>query len=101
MRRYSVPVQIQGEERVIGGYLTLRQFAYTVLGFALGAGVSFGALFFLPVCVKLFLVAPFAVFGLLLAFVSVDGMGLDRYLWYWFLWRRSPKEFCWKGVEWN
>lgn len=97
MRVYPVPVQAQGEERVIGGYLTLRQFAYVVLGVALGGGLSFGALFFLPVLVKLFLAVPFAVAGLLLAFVTVDGAGLDRRLWYWFLWRRRPKRYCWKG----
>ncbi|HOV79392.1 MAG TPA: PrgI family protein [Bacillota bacterium] len=97
MRVYPVPVQSENEERVIGGYLTLRQFAYIVLGVALGGGISFGALFFLPIYIKLFFMALFVVSGVLLAFVSVDDMGLDRYLWYWFLWRRSKKDYFWKG----
>jgi len=96
MRIYPIPVQSDNEERVIGGYLTLRQFAYVVLGFALGGGISFGALFFLFIYVRIFIMLLFVVSGLLLAFVVVDDMGLDRYLWHWFLWRKGKKEYFWE-----
>ncbi|MDR9785771.1 MAG: PrgI family protein [Peptococcaceae bacterium MAG4] len=97
MRIYPVPVQSESEERVIGGYLTLRQFAYIALGVALGGGISFGALFFISIYIRLFIMVLFIISGLLLAFVVVDDVGLDKYLWHWFLWQKSKKEYFWEG----
>ena len=96
MRAYPVPVQLEGEERVIGGFLTLRQLVYLVLGTALGGGAAAGA-FFLPLVLRFIVFFLFAGAGAALALVPVQDTGLDVVLFRWLKWRFGQREFSWRG----
>ena len=96
MRAYPVPVQLEGEERVIGGFLTLRQLVHLVLGAALGGGAACGA-FFLPLVLRFVVFFLFAGAGAALALVPAQDAGLDVFLWRWLRWRFSQREFSWRG----
>lgn len=98
MRAYPVPVQIEGEERLIGGFLSLRQLVYLVLGAALGGGAAFGA-FFLPLVLRFMLFFILAGAGTALALVPVQDVELDVYLSRWLAWRFSQREFYWTGGD--
>jgi hypothetical protein len=96
MRAYPVPVQLEEEERIIGGFLTLRQLTYLALGAALGGGAACGA-FFLPLVLRFILFFLFAGAGAALALVPVQETGLDVVLYRWLKWRFGQRKFSWRG----
>lgn len=96
MRAWPVPVQIEGEERIIGGHLTLRQFIYVILGIALGGGAAFGLGHF-SVIVAAAAFFFFAALGAVLAFMRVGDTSLDVYVLRWFAWRFGNREYRWEG----
>jgi len=98
MRAYPVPVQLDNEERIIGGVLTLRHIIYLILGLALGGGAGMGA-FFLPLYFRIFLAALGLSAGAALAFAPVAGMSMDIYLLRWFQWRTGRRVYFLKGED--
>lgn len=94
MRAYPVPVQLEEEERIIGGYLTLRQLIYLVLGVVLGGGAAYGASF-LPLRFVVFFL--FSGAGAAMALVPAQDVGLDVFLFRWLKWRLGQREFSWRG----
>lgn len=98
MRAFPVPVQLESEERVIGGYLTLRQLIYLLAGFALGGGIAIITHFF-PLTLRILLCVLFFLIGSSLAFMRVYSTDLDIFLYRWFKWRFNKREFYLKGDE--
>ena len=72
MTKYPVPLELQGEEKVFGGYISARQFGYIVL-----------ALLLTPVTMKLssFLVGPLRVIPALRLAPAVVGGILSLAIW--------------------
>ena len=75
MNLYKVPFQLEHEEKVFGGYLSLRQMLYLIISV-----ISIGILFVhIPLIIKtiifLVIVSVFMVF----AFVKVGNMYADKY----------------------
>lgn len=96
MRAWPVPVQMTEEEKIIGGFLTLRQLGYLIAGFCLG---GLGAALPLPLPLRLAVFALVFLAGTALAFVSIFEVPLDVFLWRWWRWRRSPRELFLKGDD--
>ena len=88
MRAFRVPVQITDEEKLFGGILSLRQFLYIFVGFALG-GLAF-TLSFMPVLVRLFLFLIVFVTGIGIAMIPIKDMRADQYIYYYTRWKKSP-----------
>ncbi|WP_034630935.1 PrgI family protein [Desulfotruncus alcoholivorax] len=96
MRMFPIPMDLTGEEKLIGGVLSLRQMVYL-----LGGGVC--AVFFLVLLrvihVLWALALPVAiiwlVLGIFLSFFSLDGMGADEYLYRWLAWRTRRRRYDW------
>lgn len=78
MKVYKVPFDIKREEKIFGGYLSLRQVIYLML-----AASSF-ALFVtpLPIIIKILLVSIFSIFFLLCAFFKISEQNFDRFFFY-------------------
>ena len=78
MTIYKVPYDIKREEKIFGGYLSLRQVLYLVL-----SAVSF-AIFAIPILIsiKLILIALFTTFFILCAFLKIGEQNFDRFFFY-------------------
>ncbi len=98
MRAFPVPVQLDSEERVIGGYIALRQLIYLIAGVALGGGIAYAVHFF-PAALRIVLCILFILIGCSLAFIKLYDTDLDIFLYRWFKWRFNQREFYIKGDE--
>lgn len=78
MRVFKVPFDVKREERIFGGYLSLRQVIYLMLSAA-----SFTMLF-LPIsmAIKLTAILIISIFFLLCAFFKVNEQNFDKYFFY-------------------
>ena len=67
MRVFKVPFDIKREEKIFGGYLSLRQVIYLMLS------ASSLVIFAIPIsiAIKIILVTPICVFFLLCAFLKI------------------------------
>lgn len=77
MRTYTLPVDLQQEEKIIGGYLSARQSGYIAAGAVLAAWLYFSIPF---QYVEIVAAALPAAAALWLAFADVKGERADRYL---------------------
>jgi len=91
MRAYPVPVQLDQEEKVIGGYLTLRQLLYLILGAVIGCGTALT--FNLPLIAKLIIAAGGLTIGIILAFIPAEKTTLDIYLLRWIMWTIKKRKY--------
>ena len=103
MARYQVPQFIEVEDKIFGP-LTFRQFVYL----AGGAGFIVILYSFLPFFLAILIGAPFAILGIVLAFVKINNrpsinivesiirFGLNKKL---YLWRKEPKKITKKGTD--
>lgn len=76
MKIYEVPYYFEHEEKIFGGYVSLRQAIYILF-----AIIAIG-LFFLPfisVTIKVILFFLTVCFFCLLAFLKIDGTNADKY----------------------
>jgi hypothetical protein len=92
MRLFPVPYSITEEEKIFGGYLSLRQILYLVVA-SVAFLIVFGAAR-LPLAFRLF-------FGLLLlgagasfAFLKISNVGLDSYVKFAALFLFRQKRYC-------
>ena len=79
MKVYDVPYYFEHEEKIFGGYVSLRQAIYLMF-----AVMAIG-LFFLPIfdiTVKFILFLIVGGFFCSLAFLKIDGTNADKYLLY-------------------
>lgn len=92
MRLFPVPYSITEEEKIFGGYLSLRQVIYLAVSVILSVLLFFSA--FLPLSLRLFLGLMLVSAGASLAFIKVANIGLDRYLKFAVLYFVHQKRFC-------
>lgn len=78
MRVFKVPFDIKREEKIFGGYLSLRQVIYLMLA---GASLSIFALP-LPVVIKIIMIIPICIFFLLCAFLKIGEQNFDKFFFY-------------------
>lgn len=79
MQIYNVPYNFNHEEKVFGGYVSLRQAIYLILG-ALMLGI-----FFIPminIFIKSLLFLVLATMFILFAFLKIDETNADKYFIY-------------------
>lgn len=76
MRLYKIPFDIKHEEKIFGGYLSIRQVLYLLL-IILSAGI-----FFTPIqkWIRITIFLSFALTFLAFAFINVNETRLDRYV---------------------
>ena len=79
MQIYNVPYNFNHEEKIFGGYVSLRQAIYLVFG------ASMLAIFFIPminIFIKSLLFLVFATMFILFAFLKIDETNADKYFIY-------------------
>lgn len=75
MRIFKVPFDIKREEKIFGGYLSLRQVLYIMLGAS-----SLGTLAMpIPLIIKIFFISSIATFFLLCSFLKIGEQNLFKY----------------------
>ncbi|MCH4200624.1 MAG: PrgI family protein [Clostridium tyrobutyricum] len=94
MRSFTVPFNIDQEDKIIGGYISLRQFAWLVLAvfiilllFILNTGyvtrIDMGSAIhihiFSLIC-RLIIAIPLSIGCVLLAFIKLNGITADKYI---------------------
>jgi len=79
------------EEKLIGGFMSLRQLGYLIAGFCLG---GMGAAFPLPVPFRIVIFSLFFTAGAAIAFLQLYNMPADVFLWRLWKWWRSQRQFC-------
>lgn len=81
MRQFPVPMDLLEEEKLVGGFLSLRQLAWLCAPLpAIGACWVVLKLFHAPLWVHGLCDALIAAIGCSMAFARVAGMNVDRYL---------------------
>ena len=93
MPRYTVPQFIEHEAKIIGGFMTFRQFM--MLAFA--GATCFVLWFILPFTLFFKLMTIFFIIGLTgaFAFLKVSGVSLAGFLWGAVMYKISPKIYVW------
>lgn len=76
MKVYEVPYYFEHEEKIFGGYVSLRQAIYLMFA-VMAIGLFF--LPFLDVTIKVILFSIVAGLCCLLAFLKIDGTNADKY----------------------
>ena len=92
MKVYKVPFDIKREEKIFGGYLSLRQVIYLMMTIA-----SFGIFaFHIPIVFKILFVMLFATFFLLCAFLKIGEQNFDKFFFYAFKYVFRKKDFVYR-----
>lgn len=78
MRIFKVPFDIKREEKIFGGYLSLRQVTYLMLG------ASSFILLTTPIyiIIKVLLISLFSIFFLLCTFLKIGELTFDKFFFY-------------------
>lgn len=78
MRVFKIPYDIKREEKIFGGYLSLRQITYLMLS------TSSLAILSLPIIIsmKILLIAFISIFFLLCTFLKVNEQNFDKFFFY-------------------
>lgn len=78
MRVFKIPYDVKREEKIFGGYLSLRQVLYLML---IGASCSF---LFLPIpkWISLVVISILAIFFLLCAFYKINEQNFDKFFFF-------------------
>ena len=86
MRVFKVPFDIKREEKIFGGYLSLRQVTYLMLSAASFAICAFN----IPISIKIIFITCVCTFFLLCAFLKIGEQNFDKFFFYWikFLFRK-------------
>ncbi|MCI9245712.1 MAG: PrgI family protein [Clostridia bacterium] len=78
MRVFKVPFDIKREEKIFGGYLSLRQVIYLILA----ASSLIILITALPTPIKMILIGIVAIFFLLCAFFKIKDQNFDKFFFY-------------------
>lgn len=78
MKVFKIPYDSKREEKIFGGYLSLRQVIYLMFSFSL-LGI-----FAIPIniIIKILLFSLFAIFFLLCAFYKIQELNFDKFFFY-------------------
>ena len=79
MQIYNVPYNFKHEEKVFGGYVSIRQAIYLIFG------ATMLGIFFVPIInifIKSFLFLLFTTMFILFAFLKIDETNADKYFIY-------------------
>lgn len=92
MRVFKVPYDIKREEKIFGGYLSLRQVTYLMLG------ISSLAILATPIIMgfKIFFIALISIFFLLCAFFKVNEQNFDKFFFYAIKYLFRKKDFVYE-----
>lgn len=78
MKAFKVPFDIKREEKIFGGYLSLRQVSYLMI-----TAASFGILATkILVILKIFFILTICIFFLLCAFGKINEINFDKMFFY-------------------
>ena len=78
MRIFKVPFDVKREEKIFGGYLSLRQVLYIMLGSS-----SLGTLAIpIPLIMKLFFILVITIFFLLCSFLKIGEQNFDKFFYF-------------------
>lgn len=78
MRVFKVPFDIKREEKIFGGYLSLRQVTYLMLS---ASSLSILATS-IPMAIKILLITFICIFFLLCTFLKIGEQNFDRFFFY-------------------
>ena len=78
MRMFKVPFDIKREEKIFGGYLSLRQVTYLLLATSSLSILATG----LSTVTKTLLIASISIFFLLCCFLKINGQNFDKFFFY-------------------
>ena len=92
MRLFKVPYDMKHEEKIFGGYLSLRQVIYIML-----AAASF-AILAIPINIAIKLIAILLIAGtfLLCAFLKIGGTNFDKFFFYAFKYLTRQKIYIYE-----
>lgn len=92
MKIFKVPFDIKREEKIFGGYLSLRQVIYLML-----TASSF-AICVIPISiiVKIIFISIFSIFFLLCAFLKIGEQNFDKFFFYWIKYLFRHKDFVYE-----
>ena len=92
MRIFKVPFDIKREEKIFGGYLSLRQVIYLML-----SGASFGIFALsIPIAIKIILITLTCGFFLLCTFLKIGEQNFDRFFFYALKYLFRKKDFVYE-----
>lgn len=92
MRVFKVPFDIKREEKIFGGYLSLRQVTYLML-----ATSSLGLLATpLLLLFKILFIAIISTFFLLCCFLKIGEQNFDKLFFYWLKYLFRKKKFIYR-----
>ena len=78
MRTFKIPYDLKREEKIFGGYLSLRQVLYLML-----IASSFSMLFLpIPKIIAFILISILSIFLLLCAFYKINEQNFDKFFFY-------------------
>ena len=78
MRVFKVPFDVKREEKIFGGYLSLRQVLYTMLG----ASSLISLALPINIIIKILFISVFSIFFLLCAFMKINEQNFDKMFFY-------------------
>lgn len=92
MRVFKVPFDIKREEKIFGGYLSLRQVTYLMLS----AGSFAICAFNVHIAIKITFITCICIFFLLCAFVKIGEQNFDKFFFYWLKFLFRQKNFVYE-----
>ena len=92
MRIFRVPFDIKREEKIFGGYLSLRQVIYLMLS----ASSFLIFITAIPKIIKIALVSTICILFLLCAFLKISEQNFDKLLFYWLKYIFREKNFIYE-----
>ena len=92
MRIFKVPFDLKREEKIFGGYLSLRQVIYLMLS---ASSLSILATQ-IPIAVKIIIISMISIFFLLCAFLKISEQYFDRLFFYAFKYFFRKKRFLYE-----
>ncbi|MCQ2979595.1 MAG: PrgI family protein [Clostridia bacterium] len=100
MRNFHIPFDMHTEDKIIGGYISLRQFVWLLAGsfvaiWLLGINKGYiraeGGVKVFSLALRILISLVFVGLGIYLAFVHVDEMEADKYWIKKFIWKSKTR----------
>lgn len=92
MRVFKIPYDVKREEKIFGGYLSLRQVLYLMI-----IGISCSILFIpIPKWISLWIISIISIFFLLCAFMKVNEQNFDKFFFFAMKFLFRKKQFIYR-----